>query len=68
MWIFIIRNQVVKKILKKKNDIEGEKVVGKKTTASLKLEFFSLQNKKFIMVIYISLILAILTLIGVAIK
>ena len=54
---------LLKKLLQKKTIIEGEKVVGEKTTAAIKISHFSLENRRFVAVLYLSLILAILTLV-----
>ncbi len=62
-WVFVIERILLKRILKKKTIIEGEKVVGEKTTAEKKISHFSLENRRFVAVLYLSLILAILTLI-----
>lgn len=58
-WVF-----VVEKIFKKKDVIEGEKIVGEKTTEIKKVGIFSLKNRCFVTILYMSLLLAILTLIA----
>lgn len=55
LWIFVIKKYFYKKTVKEKI-IEGELVDQPK-------EIFSLENKFFIIVIYASLILAIITLV-----
>jgi hypothetical protein len=65
-WIYVIDRFLIPKILKKKTDIEGEKIVGGKTTAVEKLGVFSLKNRCFVVILYMSLVLAILTLITFA--
>lgn len=62
-WVFFIEKFIIKKILKKSDIIEGEKIVGEKTTAKKTDKIFSLQNKKFLITLYLSIIIAILTLI-----
>jgi hypothetical protein len=44
--------------------IEGEKIVGEKTTEVKKVGIFSLRNPCFVTILYMSLMLAILTLIA----
>ncbi len=67
-WVFVIERIILKKLLKKKNIIKGEKVVGEKTTDEevQKISRFSLQNHHFLSVLYLSLILAILSLLYTA--
>ena len=67
-WVFVIERIILKKLLKKKTIIEGEKVVGEKTTkeAVQKISRFSLQNRQFLIVLYLSMILAILSLLYTA--
>jgi hypothetical protein len=55
---------VVERIFKKKNVIEGEKIVGEKTTEIKKVGIFSLKNRCFVVILYMSFLLAILTLIA----
>ncbi len=64
-WIYVV-DRIFLKLATKKNDIEGEKVVGEKSTTPKKLSPFSLENRCFVIVLYMSLILAILTLIVMA--
>ena len=67
-WVYVIDRIVIAKLTKKKNIIEGEKVVGEKSTEVKKPGIFSLQNRCFVIILYISLSLAILTLIVTAIS
>lgn len=62
LWVLVIENILIKKILRKKDYIEGEKVVGEKATAKSEKKF-SLQNRSFVFVLYISFIAAIVTLV-----
>lgn len=62
-WVFVVE-KILQKIFKKKNVIEGEKIVGEKTTEIKKVGIFSLKNHCFVVILYMSLILAILTLIA----
>lgn len=62
-WVFIIEGIVLKKLLRKKDVIKGEKIVGEKTTKAKKISRFSLNNRHFVIIVYLSLILAIVSLI-----
>ncbi len=62
-WVLVVE-KILQKILKKKNVIEGEKIVGEKTTEVKKVGIFSLRNPCFVTILYMSLMLAILTLIA----
>ena len=62
-WVLIIDRFLLPKLLKKKTTFEGEKVVGEKSTEVKKPAMFSLQNRCFVVILYMSLTLAILTLI-----
>jgi hypothetical protein len=66
LWILVIERFLIKKILRKKTDIDGEKVVGESSTDQKKKPF-SLQNRFFVGVLYASIILAILMLIRLGI-
>ncbi len=67
-WIYIVERLILKKLLKKKTIIEGKfEVVGEKSTDTEKITRFSLKNRNFVIIIYASLILAILTLVITAI-
>lgn len=59
LWVFVIEKFFLQKILRKKNDIEGEKLVGEGSTEIKKPPVFSLQNQQFVLVLYVSLIVAI---------
>jgi hypothetical protein len=67
-WVYIIEGVVLKKFLKKEEIIEGEKIVGEKTTQkpAEKVGKFSLKNRCFVTIVYMSLVLAILILIAMA--
>jgi hypothetical protein len=67
-WVYIFEGVVLKKILKKEKVIEGKKVVGEKTTQNSieKIGKFSLKNRCFVTIIYMTLVLAILILIAMA--
>ncbi len=65
LWIIFIENLLIKKILKRKDYIDGEKIVGEKKTASEK-KHFSLKNRNFVITLYSSFIIAIITLISLA--
>jgi hypothetical protein len=65
-WVFVVE-KISAKIFKKKDVIEGEKVVGEKSTSSGKVGIFSLQNRCFVTILYMSLILAILSLVAMGI-
>jgi len=68
LWVYIIEGVVLKKFLKKEEIIEGEKIVGEKTTQKTaeKVGKFSLKNRCFVTIVYMSLVLAILILIAMA--
>ncbi len=61
LWVFLIENILIKKILKKNKDL-NYKVVGEGATVEPVSSYFSLRNRKFVIAIYLSLILAILSL------
>ena len=69
-WVYVIKGLILKRLLKKEKTIEGEKIVGQKATkenyADSKIGNFSLQNRYFVAVLYMSLISAILTLVFLA--
>ena len=60
LWVLVIKKFLIKKILRRSDYINGEKVVGEKTTEK---KIFSLQNHNFVITLYATFILAILTLI-----
>ncbi len=73
-WVFVF-DKLFKKLLSKKEIIEGDfKVVGEgksdenKDSNPVKISKFSLHNRNFVIVLYISLISAIITLIFTAIS
>lgn len=65
-WIYVVEGLILKALLKKEKIIEGEKIVGQKATEEKnhppKIAKFSLQNRCFVIILYMSFILAILTL------
>lgn len=65
-WVFVIDRFLLGKILKKKTQFEAEKIVGEKSTEIKKPGLFSLHNQCFVIILYLSLALAILTLIATA--
>lgn len=66
-WIFVVEKIIIKKFFKKSKIIEGEfKIVGEGETAqpnNSSIPKFSLQNRVFVMVLYLSFILAIIALV-----
>jgi hypothetical protein len=67
-WVLVIDRWLIQKILKKDGVIEGEKVVGEKSTEAKKSGIFSLQNRCFVIILYMTLILGILILISFALS
>jgi len=69
-WVYIIENFLLKKLLKKSDVIEGEKVeekvVGEKSTEVKKPGVFSLHNRCFVIILYMTFELGILVLISMA--
>jgi len=65
-WVYVVERVIVPKFFKKKDTLEGEKVVGEKSTEVKKAGIFSLQNRCFVVILYMSLVLAILVLVGMA--
>ena len=67
-WVYVVEGVVWKKFLKKEEIIEGEKIVGEKTTknSAEKAGNFSLKNRCFVTIVYMTLVLAILILIALA--
>lgn len=68
LWVIIVENIILKRLMRKKETIEG-KLVGEGTTKKenvQKVSKFSLQNRYFIIVLYLSMILAIGTFISFA--
>jgi len=67
-WVYVVEGMV----LKKEKIIEGEKIVGEKTTQkpaenpAEKAGKFSLKNRCFVTIVYMTLVLAILILIAMA--
>jgi hypothetical protein len=72
LWVYVVEGLILKKILKKEEIIEGEKVVGEKATQkpaenlAKKAGKFSLKNRCFVTIVYMTLVLAILILITMA--
>jgi len=67
-WVFVIEKLVLQKIFCKKADIEGEKLVGEGSTEIKKIKVFSLQNQRFVTVLYSSLVVAIILLINLGLS
>ncbi len=80
VWVYFLKRLLLK-ISKKKEIIDGEviddeKIVGEKSTQaskknanqSQKQNNFSLQNRHFVFVLYLSLVLAILSFIALALN
>ncbi len=71
-WVFVVEKIIIKKFFKKSKIIEGEfKIVGEGETAqprNLAIPKFSLQNRVFVTVLYLSFILAIIALVLTAIS
>ena len=67
-WTYVVEKILLKKLLKKSNVIEGEKVVGEKSTVKDSPSTFSLQNRRFIIVLYSSFIIGIVSLIFFALS
>lgn len=63
LWTYIVEKIFLKKLLKKSNVIEGQKIVGQKSTTINSFPTFSLKNKRFLLSLYCSVILAIISLI-----
>ncbi len=65
LWVFLVRKLIRK--LQKKDFIEAKyEVIDEKNQKIKKISPFSLQNKHFVIILYLSLILAILTLLYAA--
>lgn len=66
VWIIVVENIILKRLMRKKETIDGE-LVGESSTKDVqRVGKFSLQNRYFVMVLYLSLILAIGGLIALA--
>ncbi len=69
-WVYVVEGLILSRLLRKEKIIEGEKIVGEKSSEGLKtaqkISKFSLQNRHFVVTLYISLVLAIITLIAAA--
>lgn len=65
LWIILIENFLIKKIIRRKDYIEGEKIVGEKATKQ-ETKHFSLKNRRFVATLYVSFFIAIITLISLA--
>lgn len=72
LWVLVVDRILIQKILKKKSKIiDGEyKIVGEKTSQKNeeKVDRFSLQNRHFLIVLYLSLTFGIVALISFAIS
>ncbi|MBU6140053.1 MAG: hypothetical protein KGP29_00650 [Proteobacteria bacterium] len=67
-WVFLVEKLLLQKIFLKKSEIKGEKLVGESSTEKRNPKIFSLKNHRFVLVVYASLILAILTLVRLGIS
>ena len=67
LWIVLVENFLIKKIIRRKDYINGEKVVGEKAT-KLEKQHFSLKNRNFVIALYASFFIAIITLISLALS
>lgn len=70
-WTYIVDALIVQYFLRKKKIIEDQKIVGEGATyekSEEKVGRFSLKNRCFVIILYMSLILAILTLIVTAVS
>jgi len=67
LWIILIENLLIKKIIRRKDYIDGEKFVGKKATKKER-QHFSLKNRNFVITLYASFFIAIITLIFLAVS
>jgi hypothetical protein len=66
-WIYVIEKFVLGYFFKKDKVIEGEKLVGEKATKnSENIGKFSLKNRCFVTIIYMTLSLLILSMISLA--
>ena len=68
IWVRVVENIILKRLMRKKETIDGE-LVGEGSTKKEDVQNrskFSLQNRYFIIVLYLSLILAIAGLISSA--
>lgn len=68
IWVYLIDRVLIQKILRKKNEIDGEKVVGEGSTAKFKENPFSLKNQKFLFCIYSAMIIAIILMIKIGVE
>lgn len=67
LWVLLER-LILKKIFSKKNEKDGEKIIGESSTEIKEVGTFSLQNRRFVFVLYISLIGAIGMLINLGLS
>lgn len=67
LWVLVIERFLFKKFWRKKTEINGEKIVGEGSTIEEKSKPFSLHNQRFVVILYVSLILAILLLVKLGI-
>jgi hypothetical protein len=65
-WVLVIEQILIKRILRRKDFIQGEKIVGGKTTQIIPPSAFSLANTRFVITLYASFILAIVSLLYLA--
>jgi hypothetical protein len=62
-WTYVVEGLILERLLRRKKIIDGEKLVGEKSEAAQKVGMFSLKNQCFVTVLYVSLAMAIFTLV-----
>ncbi len=69
LWIFVFK-KLINKLFRKKDYIDGEfvEIKDKNDKNQQKVSNFSLENPKFVIILYISLVFMIVSLIFLAIK
>ncbi len=69
LWIFVFK-KLINKLFRKKDYIDGEfvEIKDKNDKNQQKVNNFSLENPKFVIILYISLVFMIVSLIFLAIK
>ncbi len=68
IWVYLIDRILIQRIFRKKDEIDGEKIVGEGSTAKLKESPFSLKNQKFLLCIYSAMVTAIAIMIKLGIE
>lgn len=67
-WTYIVEGIIFKRLFKKSKTIEGTKIVGEKSTIKTSPPTFSFKNRKFLISLYASVIIAIISLIFFALS